>query len=362
MKLRYKILLAAVLLPAVPSLISGIIAHQELIHIARAALRDNDPLLATHIGSLWQKQGFLISLTAAIFLVLGVVVAARLGNDISRLTQTAKRVAKGDLKARSQLERTDELGELSATFDKMLPQLQKHLDVMEAMDLASQAQRRLCPTEPVITPSLEAAGALAVCDILGGDLHYITKDRQNRIKVAVADVSGHGPAVGLLMALTKAYLTSVAKRSPRQVLEAMNQLLEKDLKEDAFVTLSLVNVNANGQMAGSSAGHPPPFLWDGKSLRALPAGGVPLGAVSDFTYPANKMPMLKGGNILVLMSDGIFELKHKSGERFIHKGLPQCLAKHHSLAIDKLCQKILRAAAFDDSDDKTIVLVRFRKN
>jgi len=70
-------------------------------------------------------QFLLILLAFATVLAVGVVhtLARPLSDDLAALTEVARRVGNGDLEARAELERMDEVGDLAAAIDAMVDQI-----------------------------------------------------------------------------------------------------------------------------------------------------------------------------------------------------------------------------------------------
>lgn len=367
LRLVTKILLVSLLLPLVPGVVLSVVAHRELFALATEALLEKDALLAVHIKALGQKQLLIIAATCLGFAALGLAAARSFTTPLSRLTAATRKVAAGDLTARSQISRKDELGDLARSFDAMVPKLKRHMELMQAMEMAHQAQSRLYPRGVVTAGRLKAAGDIDVCDLVGGDLFHIARLKDG-LALTVADVSGHGPGVGLLMALVKAYLTAVAASSPKKTLEKLNHWLGDDLKQGSFVTMCSAHIRGDGTITAASAGHPPMFRWRNRRLTPLgggdygakPPNGVVLGAVADFQYSQFSPPKLKKGDILLLISDGIFELKDKNGKPFINGEIPRLLARHGNKAPDKTCAAILKAARNKGKtiaeDDITVLL------
>jgi GAF domain-containing protein/HAMP domain-containing protein len=79
-----------------------------------------------------RASSFFGTLMAGIAALLSLVVAQRLSQPIINLTETANKVAHGDLAARAKIESEDEIGLLSETFNTMTSQLQETLQGLEA--------------------------------------------------------------------------------------------------------------------------------------------------------------------------------------------------------------------------------------
>jgi two-component system OmpR family sensor kinase len=65
-----------------------------------------------------------LSLTLVVFAVFSLVLARSIAKPLEKLTTTARRIARGDLSARSGLERKDELGVLARSIDEMAARLE----------------------------------------------------------------------------------------------------------------------------------------------------------------------------------------------------------------------------------------------
>jgi serine phosphatase RsbU (regulator of sigma subunit) len=72
---------------------------------------------------------------------------------------------------------------------------------------------------------------------------------------------------------------------------------------------------------------------------------------------------MEAGDILGLISDGIYEYENESGAHFGQQGIARIIAEHPNATADELVQRIMRAArhhggTVPQADDITIVLVR----
>jgi GAF domain-containing protein/HAMP domain-containing protein len=94
-----------------------------------------------------RTSSFFGTLMAGIAALLSLLVAQRLSGPITNLTDTANKIARGDLTARAKIESQDEIGQLSETFNIMTSQLQETLQGLEVTvaertaELEESAQR-----------------------------------------------------------------------------------------------------------------------------------------------------------------------------------------------------------------------------
>lgn len=192
------------------------------------------------------------------------------------------------------------------------------------LDLARQAQQHLIPREGFRSSQIEIETLYRPTLPVGGDLVEIVPLKDERVAVAVADVSGKGVGAALISAFVKGLLGPLLERadSPAQVLKEMNQHLIRHLDPHQFVTLTLLCVSPGSQqLTLASAGHEPVLHVSRERGRAEPleVRSLPLGVLSDFDYQDLSRP-LSHGDILYLYTDGAWNQRQEGGrERMLEE-------------------------------------------
>ncbi len=81
----------------------------------------------------WARKalGFVITLAGLVYLLIWLGLSRMVISPLSRLAHAARRVEGGDLSARVDMTRSDELGQLSQVFDSMAERLQAHTADLE---------------------------------------------------------------------------------------------------------------------------------------------------------------------------------------------------------------------------------------
>jgi sigma-B regulation protein RsbU (phosphoserine phosphatase) len=197
-------------------------------------------------------------------------------------------------------------------------------------------QQMLLPNPLPQFPGWELAVHYDVGKSGGGDYYDVLQIDADHIGIAIADVTGHGPAAAVLTTMIRMLLHSCPITSGKQrgafcnvevpctkaahvVLTHLNQAIVENSLEEQFVTMIFGILNlATGEFEFSIAGHPPPCWWQTSNgtLATLPdVGGPPLGLRADACY-ASTIVRMSPGDLVVLYTDGLTEANAADGKMF----------------------------------------------
>lgn len=195
----------------------------------------------------------------------------------------------------------------------------------------AEVQAALLPLELPTIPGLRVAATYQSLSPAGGDLYDLVplgrrpghpmQADDPRWAVLIGDVSGHGPAAAVVMAilhtLLHAYPTNPV--SPGEVAAYMNRHLCSKRVGTTFATAFLSFFDpTTRRFSYMRAGHPPPLLLRrGRLLveKLEAVGDIPLGIDPDAGYEVAQV-QVESGDILLLYTDGIVEARSPAGEMF----------------------------------------------
>ncbi len=189
---------------------------------------------------------------------------------------------------------------------------------------AREVQRVLLPQEDPVVSGFRISGTNQPARIISGDYYDYIDLGDNKFGIVIADVSGKGVPAGLLMAMCRSALRSVApgKTSPSEVLAAVNRQLFPDIREDMFISMAYgILDETTGKIVMSRAGHDPALLYrqvSGKvELLRSPglALGVDGGAVFERVTKDHEVE-LQSGDCILLYTDGVREALDADEEEF----------------------------------------------
>ena len=189
---------------------------------------------------------------------------------------------------------------------------------------AREVQRILLPQENPVVSGYRISGTNLPARIISGDYYdYIDLDEE-KIGIAIADVSGKGVPAGLMMAMCRSVLRSVAisHPSPSVVLAAVNRQLFPDIREDMFISMaySILNYKTN-TLTLSRAGHEPALLFRRKTgeVELLRSPGLALGIDSGMVFERvtrDEEVTLDSGDCVLFYTDGVKEALDDFEEEF----------------------------------------------
>ncbi len=324
------------------------------------------------IADLARRQFGVAVAVAAMATLLAVRTARGISRPVAELTAAAERLAAGDLDARAPENAASELGKLSRAFNTMVPQLKDHVNLIQTLEVAKKVQQSLLPEREPDNPMLDIAGRSMYCDATGGDYYDFidVSRRQGGTLIAIGDVMGHGIGAALLMAAARAALRAVAAEVADlgQVLDRVNRVLSEEARHNSFVTLLLVEIEpAIGLVRWASAGHDPALIRraSGKCEELSGEAGIPLGFDPGYTYSSNCWQELRVGDVMVLGTDGIWEMRSPDGGFFGKERLLGAVERAATLDASGIADAVLGElrgfrANRAQEDDVTMVVVRVR--
>ena len=237
--------------------------------------------------------------------------------------------------------------------------------------IARDIQRILLPAEAPIVNGFEISGMNVPARQVSGDYFDYIKVDDERLGVAIADVSGKGIPASLIMAICRSVLRSqaIGNPSPADVLQKVNRQLYPDIKEDMFISMAyLVLDHVRGGVTLARAGHDAPLLYQQKSQNVTPLKtpgmvvGIDSGDVFDRLTTDVAVP-LERNDCILLYTDGITEALDNDGNEFGLErtiGSVQSSAKEGAQAIVTRLIDDLRnfVGSTPQNDDITMIAIR----
>jgi sigma-B regulation protein RsbU (phosphoserine phosphatase) len=208
---------------------------------------------------------------------------------------------------------------------------------------ARSVQELMIPQEKLKTPGFEVDSIYNPANEVGGDFFHV-ESADGGLLVVIGDVAGKGLKAAMNVSMLMGALRRTPDRSPAKILQSLNRVL---VDSDSFTTCQAAWFGPNGELVVANAGHLPPYL-NTQEVR-LP-GGLPLGVLTDVTYEEVRL-YLHPGDRLLMMSDGVVEARHSSGELF---GFDRV----HNLSNQSAFYIADAAREFGQEDDITVLTVR----
>jgi hypothetical protein len=209
---------------------------------------------------------------------------------------------------------------------------------------ARSVQELMIPQERLQTPGFEVDSVYNPANEVGGDFFHVEATPEGGLLVVIGDVAGKGLKAAMNVSMLMGALRRTPDRSPAKILQSLNRVL---VGSDSFTTCQAAWFGADGELVVANAGHLPPYL-NTQEIR-LP-GGLPLGVLSDVKYEEVRL-YLHPGDRLLLLSDGVVEARHSSGELFGFERV-------HNLSNQTAFYIADAAREFGQEDDITVLTVR----
>jgi phosphoserine phosphatase RsbU/P len=244
------------------------------------------------------------------------------------------------------------------------------------LGLAREIQSMLLPKQFPHNQLLDVHAVYQPSQKVGGDLYDIFRLDDQRVGVAIADVSGKGIAASLVMAICQTNLRHLARlhTSPAEVLRQLNRIMLTETKPDMYVTIIYAVVDtARGEIIQARGGHELPVLVahhggasDPLQAKLLDAPGAGLGLLPEDVFDpliCDSVQRFTAGDVFTLYTDGLTEVTNEDGIEFGNRRLADTVRTLHGRTAEAINHAILDrivlfAGRSERADDLTLVTIK----
>jgi serine phosphatase RsbU (regulator of sigma subunit) len=246
----------------------------------------------------------------------------------------------------------------------------EHEHALELRDIADTLQRSLLPLALPEVEGIELAARFCPAGngiVVGGDFYdAFVLDASGAGGVAIGDVCGKGPAAAALTGLVRHTLRAalLVESTPAGVLGLVNAAIRQQANgELCTVLLGLFDPRPAGYaVCFATGGHPLPILIPAEgAVRSVGESGMLLGWSDEPTFGTSEV-LLGRGDLLVLYTDGVVEVRGDGQELFGFDDLLGVLENCRGLGAQEVADRVTDAAlnAVDGPvrDDIAVLTVR----
>ena len=330
---------------------------------------------AVHLADgVQQKLILLVFLAVALALAVAVVLSRLIVRPIRKLTKAVANVQGNDLDFHWDMDTGDETQVLADSFRSLTERMKTYIENIQRitaererigaeLNVAAQIQADMLPC--IFPPFPDKKGIdiyahMAPAKEVGGDFYDFFLLDDDHLALVMADVSGKGVPAALFMVISKTLIKDHAQitRSPKVILEKVNNILMENNAEEMFVTVWLgIMEISTGKITAANAGHEYPVVRgaDGSFTLIKDKHGIVVGAMEDIKYRQYEMEIEPGG-CLFLYTDGIPEATNEQEEMFGTGRMLDALNQEPNASPEKLLSNVMTsvnafvgsAAQFDD--------------
>ncbi len=238
------------------------------------------------------------------------------------------------------------------------------------IQIAHDIQNSIMIREVPVSPRVEMAVRYRPMTELGGDFYDIQLQKDEGVRILIADVSGHGIPAAFICAMLKVVYAfhGVEGADPAELLEKINGSMFS-LVGNQFLTAIYAFIDLKGmRFLQANAGHWPSMVVRGGNTIINRSNGIPVGWEEHEKYSTVTDSLVPGDRI-VLYTDGIVEARNGENKIFGESRFSDLLIDTASLnpeeAADRIIEEVRNWAGLRQdeelSDDVTLIIAELKQ-
>jgi phosphoserine phosphatase RsbU/P len=310
-------------------------------------------------------------------LVAGIRLSRTITGAVHELYAGTQKVKEGNFAYRVPVNGSDQLAELTTSFNTMTENLGRLIVVAKEkerleseLEIAREVQAQLFPKDVPSTETLELKGVCHPARTVSGD-YYDFMALPNQIAFAIGDVAGKGISAALLMATIQSTMRTqlgdvdgnTPQLSTARLVSNLNRMLFATTAPEKYATFYFALYDETKQtLMYTNAGHLSPLLVRGSNILPLDSTGTVVGAFAWATYEERTVK-LERGDLVVAYTDGITEPENEYGEMYGEEQLKDLIVKYGNTDSSEIIARTMEAVNHwtkspELQDDMTMVVAR----
>ncbi|MEI4719085.1 stage II sporulation protein E [Bacillus cereus] len=201
---------------------------------------------------------------------------------------------------------------------------------------------------------------------VSGDSYAMMDLSVGKYALAISDGMGNGQRAHMESKETVKLLQKILQSGIDEeiAIKSINSILSLRTTEEMFTTLDLAMVDLRDASARFlKIGSTPSFVKRANNILKIEASNLPMGIIEDVEVDVVG-EQLKTGDILIMMSDGIFEgAQHvENHELWMKRKIKELQTEDPQEIADIIMEEVIRSCDGYINDDMTIVVAKVKKN
>ncbi len=202
--------------------------------------------------------------------------------------------------------------------------------------------------------------------LISGDSYTMIDIGKGKHAIAISDGMGngaraHAESTETLQLLQKILASGIEEKV---AIRSINSILSLRTTDEVFSTLDLAMIDLqDGRTKFLKIGSTPSFIRRENHVRKIQGNNLPIGIVKEFDVDVIQEQLLEG-DLLIMMSDGIFEGPKfvENYEVWMHRKIRDLKTFDPQSVADLILEEVVRTSSGEIADDMTVVVALIKAN
>jgi stage II sporulation protein E len=202
--------------------------------------------------------------------------------------------------------------------------------------------------------------------LVSGDSYSMIELGTGKYAIAISDGMGNGERAHnesneTLRLLQKILQTGIDESI---AIKSINSILSLRTTEDMYSTLDLAIIDLqNAVTKFLKIGSTPSFVKRGDQVMKIEASNLPIGIIKEVEFEIVS-EQLKAGDLLIMMSDGVFEgpVHVENHDMWMKRKIKELKTNDPQEVADLIMEEVIRSRAGRIDDDMTVVVAKIKHN